>query len=375
MSAPSSINIARPALLEKSNNIALPPAPPSTTEKLGISPIDPSVAIMSRPAVAGQKRTIDQVDADHGMSRSANGSFSRPGREGRFRIYEEPSQTKVDNNGKEVCLDYEHIPRRDNNAYPSIEASSPQQSAAVAETHHDEHKQESPENSAMSSLFNLSQASENNLPRTRVAKPRKNINKSTTFGSAVPTDPEQRQLFIEQKANLLRARIQAAMKVMDRKQNLDSRLAEFEARYEEQKRQWGDTIEHINKNADVSSMYKNTPKRKVPRLDPSPSLLERGHAITMPSSPPVSNTSGITDNDETPKQSNATFSRQPSGLLSPIQLPTPGNRSHGTPIVDQNINCSVEKMMATVKRGEAVDGLLKLMETTTEYDGLDEWTG
>jgi hypothetical protein len=44
-------------------------------------------------------------------------------------------------------------------------------------------------------------------------------------------------------------------------------------------------------------------------------------------------------------------------------------------IIDRNAMCSVEKMIAKAKKGEAVDGLLKLMKTTDEYDALDQWTG
>lgn len=163
---------------------------------------------------------------------------------------------------------------------------------------------------------------------------------------------------------------------MEKKRDLDRRVAEFEAHYEAQKQAWSRMVEHINSNQDmVARMASESSKNNASPLNPSATPEGSARGATMLSSPPRSTASGITDNEATPKQeTNANSSHQPRGLLSPIQLPSPGSRQDPI-VVDKNINCAVERMMAKHKRGEAIDGLLKLMETTTEYDALDEWTG
>lgn len=53
-------------------------------------------------AIAGQKRSIDQVNADRDTILSPQNSFNRAHRQDEFYIYEERSQTSVGIN--EVCF-------------------------------------------------------------------------------------------------------------------------------------------------------------------------------------------------------------------------------------------------------------------------------
>lgn len=165
---------------------------------------------------------------------------------------------------------------------------------------------------------------------------------------------------------------------MEKKQDLDRRVADFEAHYEAQRDTWARMVEHINNNPERIARIANENSKPSSFPLHQPAAIHGGaRGATMLSSPPRSTASGTTDNEATPKQpGNANSGHQPKGLLSPIQLPSPGNGSRGDPIViDRKMNCAVERMMAKHKRGEALDGLLKLMETSTEYDALDEWTG
>ncbi|EER26365.1 hypothetical protein CPC735_005370 [Coccidioides posadasii C735 delta SOWgp] len=357
MPTPIPSTTSRQALLEKSSNSILPPpnhfnAPNSTMNKPITLPKGTGVPVTSPPAVAGQKRSIDHVDADDAMT---HGSFHQATRDQEFYIYEEPSRSIVD---------------------LGRETSYLRQSAAVADPRLARREQESQESVGLSSLLNLSQASENNFSITHPTTTRQSTGDSTEpTRSVVPTDPEERRIFIQEKATLLRVRLQAAVKVMDRKQDLDRRLAEFEARYAAQRKYWEETIAQLNKSCEIAAaLYKAVPNEKTPKLDPSPSLREGVPMPTMDSSPPSSSASGTPHSQATPKQTASSSHRQSHGLMSPIHLAR--SDQHGNVIiVDRDINCSVEKMMAKVKRGEALDGLLKLMETTTEYDGLDEWTG
>ncbi|WEW55214.1 hypothetical protein PRK78_000643 [Emydomyces testavorans] len=342
MSSPISSSTSRRALLEKSSNTIISPSlhlqmPDDSMNKSIKASMTSDIASISPPAVVGQKRSIDQVD--HNLIRSANSSFSQARLEEEFYIYEEPSQSSVD-------IDRE---------------ASYLRSTVIAESRRDRPEQESQESIGMSSLLNLSQSTENSFSNTRSTKTQRVINESAKPRSIVPTDPEQRKLFVEQKANLLLRQIQAAMKALDEKQTLDRRLADFEARYQAQKRQWESTVEHLNQNPEIiASMGPTTPKKKIPKLDPSPPLHERGRVVSMV---PSSRNTSIGETGD-------------KALMSSMQLVSPGKGSCADPIVvDQDLNCSVERMMAKVKRGEALDGLLKLMETTTEYDALDEWTG
>jgi hypothetical protein len=54
--------------------------------------------------------------------------------------------------------------------------------------------------------------------------------------------------------------------------------------------------------------------------------------------------------------------------------PLPEIQEDGAPVIIQR-NSSLQDPTATTKRGEALDGLLKLMETTTEFDDLDVLPG
>ncbi|KAI1983602.1 hypothetical protein LOZ53_005792 [Ophidiomyces ophidiicola] len=357
---------SRPALLEKPANVILSPSKQSQksldTMNKPLKLTAPTIStvsaapIISPAAIAGQKRSIDQVDADHDPIDSVNSSFGQAKQEDEFYIFEEPSQSSLDIDKEASFLRYSALP----------------------ESGHDHLNQESQESIGLTSLLNLSQASDKYFPTTLCSTSKQRRKEPVDATSIVPSDPEQRKLFIEQKANLLRIRLQAAVRVMDQKKDFNHRLADYEARDEAQRKQWGNTVDQLNSNPNLMAQGAEvTPQRKAPRLDPSPPLQDRGRVANIISPPSASNTNGIQNHNATPTQYSTDQNQQTSHeLLSSIRLLSPGSGDRNDPIVvDRDINCSVEQMIAKTKRGEALDGLLKLMETTTEYDALDEWTG
>lgn len=82
-------------------------------------------------------------------------------------------------------------------------------------------------------------------------------------------------------------------------------------------------------------------------------------------------------NGNSNSNSNRNESNPPPDIpTSPMQPCSPPHTGDSPIVIERNAKmCAVDQMIAKAKKGEAVDGLLKLMKTTTEYDKLDEWTG
>lgn len=59
---------------------------------------------MSPPVLAGQKRSIDQVDSAQNRSSSTKSSFSQIRREDEFYIYEENNTQSSTDADKQVCV-------------------------------------------------------------------------------------------------------------------------------------------------------------------------------------------------------------------------------------------------------------------------------
>lgn len=177
---------------------------------------------------------------------------------------------------------------------------------------------------------------------------------------------------------------------------IDRRLSDLETHAQSSDRPLlPSTLRPTLANAQASpSQGDLTPKAKVAKLLPAPELRPTDYSAryaatnitNMPSSPPASATSEKQgdrmemeiDDESTPKQptKRATNSSPPETPTSPVQLSSPPHTGDSPNVVERNAAaCSVEQMLARAKKGEAVDGLLKLMKTTKEYDNLDEWSG
>lgn len=126
----------------------------------------------------------------------------------------------------------------------------------------------------------------------------------------------------------------------------------------------------------------SAPSPKRAKLLPAPELKPTPYSARpvpdMPSSP-SSTGNEFQDNEKTPTQENPRG--QPSTPGSPVQLSSPpgtvtranDDRNKAEPGGRAN---EVDKMVvAAQQKGDAVNGLLKLMKTTDKYDSLDTWTG
>ncbi|KAG0159389.1 hypothetical protein PDIDSM_6911 [Penicillium digitatum] len=193
---------------------------------------------------------------------------------------------------------------------------------------------------------------------------------------SVISDSDARKLFVQQKASLLRSRLQSAMRNVTDYQ-FDRRVSELEAH-----------------------------SRKCPRLSLSvlstPPLSSRKHFTTFPSSQMKTPRIGCAGFTSTPSHSTPDLPGRPSplsssvvqqrtklhaqqtpprGLGSPMQLSSPpatvirreANRE--TSMVSRaELSLDDVDVLSPSQRGDAVDGLLKLMSTTGNQSS-DSWTG
>lgn len=173
---------------------------------------------------------------------------------------------------------------------------------------------------------------------------------------------------------------------------IDRRVSEFEAQTRERIRMYfpnspestaDDSPAPLDgtENVDNQGTTKADSTKPVsPKSPKRPMAYSARIAATAPSSPPMSTTGDgesrmDIDADATaPIPAMLAADRHPETPTSPPQQNGGSSSNTEDPIiVDRNLNCSVEKMIAKARKGEAVDGLLKLMKTTADYDGLDEW--
>ncbi|KAK2805278.1 hypothetical protein FQN50_006304 [Emmonsiellopsis sp. PD_5] len=380
MAQPSPMKPERRVLGEKSINASLTPRS-TPNSSLTSSKLARDMSSISPPVLAGQKRSIDQVDSSQNRSGSAKSSFSQTRREDEFYIYEE------NNTQSSTDADKQMVPTMflEAAAHSFDKASEPKNSSQKSDS--------------MSSLLNLSSESENNNTPPRPAKKPTTTNSrsSSTKPSIVPTDPAARKAFIKQKAGLLRNQLRFAMKSFKDPQ-IDRRLSDLEA-HAKSRPSLPPTSRPRQTYEPKSPLQEDlTPKAKVAKLLPAPVLYPTDYSsryastnmVTMPSSPPASatsekqdeNTEMDIDNEATPRQPKTNTSNNnkntfpPETPTSPVQLSSPPHTGDSPHMVQRNAaECAVEQMLAKAKKGEAVDGLLKLMKTTKEYDNLDEWSG
>ncbi|KAK2867877.1 hypothetical protein FQN49_003380 [Arthroderma sp. PD_2] len=356
----ASFTPARPALLDKTTNALLSPRKHNSESDMDSGenvskPAATSNTQSSPSQVVGQKRSIDQVDMDQVRPGTATSSFnnSQNRREDEFYIYDETTHSSMDIDKEASFLQY------------SQRVCDGQEKGTE--------KGCSQESTSMSSLLNLSFESESgNYSNNNTAKrdspsnspnrPQKVAKQQTTPSSTIPTEPEARKIFIRQKAGLLREKVQTAMKNIKDNSQIDRRLMELEA---QSRQSW-------NSSSPLSQQQGASTTRVEAGVDMTPKANSATPTI------PTNQGSGKMDidNDSTPTQQKASFqpetpaSHRPTASQSPLE-----ENIDGPIVINREGGCSVEKMMAKAKKETAVDGLLKLMKTTAEYDGLDEWSG
>ncbi|CAL5867541.1 uncharacterized protein PFLUO_LOCUS1760 [Penicillium psychrofluorescens] len=337
----SPVKDGRRILGEKNTNACLSPAnwPKDSFSTTGTPTKRVSTAaspkkLLPSPVFAGTKRTRDQVDeidvnSGHVKRHSPELSASP----------EENSTQSILQNGLEDQLQL--VPDAMDTG-----ASTPQ---------HTQLERDEPDHLHVE---NLSATTENNpQPTTR----------------AIPNDPETRKMFIQEKAHLLRSRLQSAMRNVTDHQ-FDRRVSELEA--------------HSRKCPRLSLSALSTPsmlskKATTPSQTKTPHILSAGTRFSsllntpdLPATRP-SSASGVRDathdvRAKTPIRDNNT---PPRALGSPMQLSSPPatvGRRNGNEDGGDEPRVETRGALSPSERGDAVDGLLKLMHTD-RHDNGDAW--
>ncbi|KAJ5105907.1 hypothetical protein NUU61_003254 [Penicillium alfredii] len=181
----------------------------------------------------------------------------------------------------------------------------------------------------------------------------------------VPADPNARKMFIQQKATLLRSRLQSAMRNVPDHQ-FDRRVSELDAH--SRKCAW------LSSALSTPSLAKKayTPSQiKTPRLGSAADLSSTPLQSTpdLPGRPSPMATSFAST--KTPAQRTP-----PRPLGSPMQLSSPpatvvrhGRDREPSPNAEAEDE-PTHRTMSPSQRGDAVDGLLKLMNTADRHDRL-----
>ncbi|KAE8152722.1 hypothetical protein BDV25DRAFT_127812 [Aspergillus avenaceus] len=341
----SPVKDGRRVLGEKPANACLSPArrhAASPTKRSLLGPLSSPQKLLPSPSFVGQKRTIDQVndqDSLHGESRAETPSL--------HDVREEtPTQLTADNDDRP---DQEQTDARDESLFDKQQTPQPQESQ---------------------------------IPTTQL--PAAGLTRN------VPEDPETRKQFIQEKAALLRDRIQSAMRHV-RDPQFDRRLSELEAHSRKFPRlslpeatapSPQDAVTP-RQQQDSPSSAATTPRALQPpiELKPSSESTSTPHGL---SSPPLSTgNSGLQDPMRTPTQRSR---RRADSTDSPVQLSSPPatvsrtgrDRLVGTSDETEE-DCEgtpTEKQAVTPsQRGDAVDGLLKLMNTGDKRESSNTWTG
>ncbi|KAJ5326950.1 uncharacterized protein MYU51_008091 [Penicillium brevicompactum] len=248
---------------------------------------------------------------------------------------------------------------------------------------------QTPENQMKGQLYNTSNVMDSHIPTPQNSQPERDETQQTETETeafdvprtpeeetrSVPDDSDARKVFIQEKASLLRSRLQSAMRNVADHQ-FDRRVSDLDAH-----------------------------SRKCPRLSFSvlstPPLSSRKQFTTFPSSSSQLKTPRIGTSAfiSTPFHSTPDLPGRPSPLSSSIVQPRAKKHSQRTPPRHLGSPMQLSSPPATVvrheqerqtslgpraelmnseispsQRGDAVDGLLKLMSTAGNQSS-DAWTG
>ncbi|RHZ48646.1 uncharacterized protein CDV56_106010 [Aspergillus thermomutatus] len=406
----SPVKDGRRILGDKTPNACLSPARNQHLDAVSdISPVKRSLfenhspkKLLPSPSFVGQKRTIDQVEDD---SRINKGNVQVQRVEQMQRNHERNLQDKVITQATAPTYDQQQSDAMPSNDTP--QHTEPQQS------------NQQTRRLSLHAIVNIIETpSPKQIPETSTR--------------TIPKDPETRKLFIQevrhrvqtctpartltntrQKASLLRTRIQSAMRHV-RDHQFDRRLSELEAHSRKYPRlslpalsqQHTDPDHAFRRNTTTeatavlaaaalasTSPSKKTPPSLEPALDVELEPTPKNSSTAPPglSSPPLS--AGTTANQEdadplrTPTQKN--FHRRTDTLESPtaMQLSSPPatvSRNRDKRIIDMtdehddevgDEDNKTEKITTPAHKGDAVDGLLKLMNTSDKRRQSDTWSG
>ncbi|PLB52928.1 hypothetical protein P170DRAFT_117593 [Aspergillus steynii IBT 23096] len=310
----------------------------------------PKKQLLPSPSFAGQKRSIDQVD--HGVS----------GNKDPRRVRDEAVTVQATSRPSSLS------------PFSSREQTTTSDLQAPATESRDSNQDPQPQTHEQPKA----------TPEPESTKTPQEESRSTT--RLVPEDPETRKLFIQQKASLLRNRIQSAMRHV-RDPQFDRRLSELEAHSRKLPRlsvpEASTPSPHAKDPASASS------PAFTPRALPPSQELNQPSETTAPapsglSSPPLSQGNAHAQDDpmKTPTQKTH---RRTDTAGSPMQLSSPpasasrGGRSVRTPTgaetIQQEDAAREQRLVTPAQRGDAVDGLLKLMSTGEKRTDSSPWAG
>ncbi|KAE8335940.1 hypothetical protein BDV24DRAFT_155623 [Aspergillus arachidicola] len=359
---PSPVKDGRRVLGEKTANACLSPAhhrPDVSPSKRSLLEALSPKKLLPSPLFAGQKRTIDQVNDDQVNNDNLQAQHG-----------ESRAETQAVHGVHDEALTHSTAHKDDWPDQQQADALEPD----VAPRESDKQQSQQPQSPTHVTPFarSSSQEREAGLART------------------VPEDPETRKLFIQEKASLLRNRIQNAMRHVKDPQ-FDRRLSELEAHSRKFPRlSLPRTLTPNHQKEAVTPRRQDEdimPSSTTPRaLQPAVEFRPRTEPSSIPlglSSPPLS-----TENDssqdpmKTPTQSH----RRTDTAESLVQLSSPPatvSRTGRDRMVgevdgqedDIEGNQSQKQAVTPSQRGDAVDGLLKLMNTADKREAANTWTG
>ncbi|OJJ51629.1 hypothetical protein ASPZODRAFT_127742 [Penicilliopsis zonata CBS 506.65] len=343
---PSPMKDGRRVLGAKSVNACLSPAGPRNADRLltGDSPIkralfessSPKKHLLS-PCRIGEKRTIDQVEKSEVNKHSKPGSLQvRPSQCDDGLLQEGSSQGTIQNN-------------RGNHA-PNLDVSNPKPTPAPQFQ-----SQPEPTESVIDSIHGYD---------------------AERYTRAVPEDPEARKSFIEEKATLLRKRIQTAMRHV-RDHQFDRRLSDLEAHSRKIPRltlpPTTPVRESVRKATTPPSAKTVTLESAAETQAVSPQIAATSGGL---SSPPLSAGSGIQEPVKTPPPQSgietalmqlssppATIMRRKQDKEESEQMMVEG-RSHE----EEPNNPDTPS-----HRVDALDALMRLRETADKHEKPETW--
>ncbi|GES58437.1 hypothetical protein ATEIFO6365_0004058800 [Aspergillus terreus] len=292
----SPVKDGRRILGEKTPNACLSPRHATSPSKRSrIDTLSSPKTLLPSPLFAGQKRSIDQVHSDVSLSKPSD-AVSRDPR-----------------------TDSQPVPARDDarSQIPPQEEITPQQQPDAMDT-------QTPSDQQPQQQHDTTDTHPSKARDTRT----------------VPEDPETRKLFIQEKASLLRNRLQSAMRHV-RDPQFDRRLSQLE--------------EHSRKYPRLSLPEPTTPRPQTDTL-PTPRGPQPAAELKPSSAPNESAPSSAEDPMKTPTQQTYPPRRADAGAPSPMQLSSPP--ADGSPRETKRDGADPPS-----QRGDAVDGLLKLMKT------------
>ncbi|KAJ5577637.1 uncharacterized protein N7459_006601 [Penicillium hispanicum] len=329
----SPVKDGRRILGEKDSNACLSPAHQNKhslsvagtpTKRTLFTSVSPKKLLPS-PVFAGQKRTRDQVDetdVNNGHLQASRG------------IEQENAQSTIQYANEQLHQEPHAMESRVSTPVPQPQRDEPQR----MET------QRSPT------------ASQTSDEETR----------------SIPEDPDARRLFIQQKAALLRNTLQTAMRNVTDHQ-IDRRVSELEAHSRKAPRL---SFSTLSSSPSVSYRKTATPSQfRTPRIGSMPDM----SSTPCQQTPDLPRPASMVNHADRVKPSQRT---PPRTLGSPMQLSSPPAtvvRHSRTRDVNEDGGPEQETAacghLSPSQRGDAVDGLLKLMSTADSHESSDSWTG